>query len=76
MRRAAVAELAHHLGRERVQACGVEYHAEQAASMNGLVDKGLQGDLMDTVISPRSMGCLWLNPPYGDLLADHAGYEL
>lgn len=73
---AAIAELAHHLGREHVQACGVEYHAERAASMNALVDVGLQGDLMDTVISPRSMGCLWLNPPYGDLLADHAGYDL
>jgi len=72
---AAIAELAHHLGRERVQAYGVEYHAERAASMQGLVDRGLQGDLMDTVISPRSVGCLWLNPPYGDLLADHAGYE-
>ena len=72
---AAIAELAHHLGRERVQACAVEYHAERAASMHGLVDRGLQGDLMDTVISPRSVGCQWLNPPYGDLLADHAGYE-
>lgn len=73
---AAIAEVAHHLGRNRIQAYGVEYHPERARSMNALVDAGLQGDLMDTVISPRSMGCLWLNPPYGDLLADHAGYDL
>src|SRR5690554_7957232 len=43
--------------------------------MDGLVDRRLQVDLMVTVIAPRSVRCLWLNPPYGGLLADHAGYK-
>ncbi|EGH26758.1 hypothetical protein PSYMO_36935, partial [Pseudomonas amygdali pv. mori str. 301020] len=28
--------------------------------------------LMDTMISRQSFGLLWLNPPYGDLVADHS----
>jgi hypothetical protein len=27
---------------------------------------------MDTMISRQSFGLLWLNPPYGDLVADHS----
>jgi len=72
---AAIAEVAHHLERESVDAYGIEYDTERAQSMMGLVDTGLQGDLMDMVVSPRSMGLLWLNPPYGDLVADHQGYQ-
>lgn len=69
---AALTEVAHALGRDRVHAYGVEYDSERADSMATLADTALQGDLMDTVISPRTMGLLWLNPPYGDLVADHA----
>ena len=72
---AAIADAAHHLGRDSVDAYGIEYDTERAQSMMGLVDTGLQGDLMDMVVSPRSMGLLWLNPPYGDLVADHQGYQ-
>lgn len=72
---AAIADAAHHLGRDSVDAYGIEYDNERAQSMMGLVDTGLQGDFMDMVVSPRSMGLLWLNPPYGDLVADHQGYQ-
>lgn len=68
---AALTEVAHALGRDRVHAYGVEYDPERATTMATLIDTALQGDLMDTVISPRTMGLLWLNPPYGDLVADH-----
>ena len=33
----------------------------------------LHSDLFDTMISRQSFGLLWLNPPYGDLVADHSG---
>lgn len=69
---AAIAEVAHYLGREYVHAYGVEYDPERATTMASLVDTSLQGDLMDTVVSQRTMGLLWLNPPYGDLVADSA----
>ncbi len=69
---AAIAEVAHYLGREYVHAFGVEYDPERATTMASLVDTSLQGDLMDTVVSQRTMGLLWLNPPYGDLVADRA----
>lgn len=72
----AIAEAAHHLERGRVHAVGVEYDVERARHMASLVDRPLQGDLMDTVISPRTMGLLWLNPPYGDLVSDHSGASL
>lgn len=69
----ALAEAAHVLGRDRVEALGVEYDNERAAHARTLLDRVLQGDLMDTMISRQSFGLLWLNPPYGDLVADHSG---
>ena len=72
----ALAELAHHLGRENTQAFAVEYDPERAAHTAGLVDRCIQGDLMDVVISRQAFGALWLNPPYGDLVADHSATSL
>ncbi|PRB81545.1 DUF6094 domain-containing protein [Pseudomonas sp. MYb185] len=69
----ALAEAAHALGRENVEACAVEYDRERAAHARGLLDRVLHSDLMDTLISKQSFGLLWLNPPYGDLVADHSG---
>ncbi|APQ11016.1 DUF6094 domain-containing protein [uncultured Pseudomonas sp.] len=69
----ALAEAAHTLGRERVQACAVEYDRERAEHARGLLDRVLQGDLMDTIVTRQAFGLLWLNPPYGDLVADHSG---
>jgi len=74
----AVAEAAHVLGREQVQAFAVEYDAERAAHARKLVDRCIHGDLMDTLISRQNFGLLWLNPPYGDLAKDangNVGYQ-
>ena len=60
---AAIAEAAHALGREQVQAFAVEYEAERAHHARQLVDRCIHGDLMDTLISRQSFGLLWLNPP-------------
>ncbi|RMS26739.1 MULTISPECIES: DUF6094 domain-containing protein [Pseudomonas syringae group] len=69
----ALAEVAHHLERHRTDAFAVEYDKDRAEHSKSLLDRVLQGDLMDTMISRQSFGLLWLNPPYGDLVADHSG---
>ncbi|OPE21027.1 DUF6094 domain-containing protein, partial [Pseudomonas aeruginosa] len=69
----ALAEAAHTLGRDQVQALAVEYDRERADHARGLLDRVLHSDLFDTMISRQSFGLLWLNPPYGDLVADHSG---
>ena len=74
----AIAEAAHALGREQVQAFAVEYDAERASHARQLVDRCIHGDLMDSLISRQSFGLLWLNPPYGDLSKDvngNIGYQ-
>lgn len=69
----AIAEVSHALGRDSTTAFAVEYDLERANHSRTLVDHCIHGDLMDTVISQRSMGLIWLNPPYGDLLRDYEG---
>ncbi|HHJ1928491.1 TPA: DUF6094 domain-containing protein, partial [Pseudomonas aeruginosa] len=69
----ALAEAAHILGRDKVQALAVEYDRERADHARGLLERVLHSDLFDTMISRQSFGLLWLNPPYGDLVADHSG---
>lgn len=69
---AALAECKHYLGQERTLAYAVEFNAERAGQTKRLVDRCIQGDFQETLISPRSFGLLWLNPPYGDLVSDQA----
>lgn len=69
----AIAEIAHHLGRENVEAYAVEYNRERADHASTLVDHCLRSDLMDTVISNTSFGLLFLNPPYGDMAPGYNG---
>lgn len=69
----ALAEVAHALGRDQVQASAVEYDFERATHARSILDHVLHSDLMDTMISRQAFGLLWLNPPYGDLVADHSG---
>ncbi|ALM54072.1 DUF6094 domain-containing protein [Halomonas huangheensis] len=69
----AILETAHRLGRERTDAYGIEFDLERARHMQRVVDVGIQSDLMDTVISPRSFGLLFFNPPYGDLVGETGG---
>lgn len=73
---AAIAEVAHALGRSDVRVYAVEYDRERAEHARELVDACLHSDVMDTIISRQAFGLLWLNPPYGDLVRDQAGgYE-
>lgn len=70
----ALAECKHHLkelGCE-VTALGVEYDAERAWHAKNILDRVIHGDFQDCVISRKSFGMLWLNPPYGDLVSDRA----
>ncbi|WP_417329710.1 DUF6094 domain-containing protein [Halomonas cupida] len=69
----AILETAHRLGRERTDVYGIEFDLERARHMQRVVDVGIQSDLMDTVISPRSFGLLFFNPPYGDLVGETGG---
>lgn len=70
----ALAEVAHHLAETgaKVQACGIEYDAERAWHAKGLLDTCVHADMNDVFVSPRSVGLLFLNPPYGDALRDQA----
>lgn len=74
----AIAEAAHALGREQVEAYAVEYDAERATHARTLVDRCLYGDLMDALISRQAFGLVFLNPPYGDLtrgIDGNIGYQ-
>jgi len=66
----ALAEAAHHLGREACECFAVEYDAQRAEHARTLTDRCLRSDVMDCMISRQSFGLLWLNPPYGDLSKD------
>jgi tRNA1(Val) A37 N6-methylase TrmN6 len=70
----ALAEARHHLVEcgATVQALGVEYDAERAWHAKRLLDTVLHSDINDVVYSARSMGLLFLNPPYGDVVSDKA----
>lgn len=67
-----LAECKHHLGKDNTEAFAVEYHLERAYQAKKLVDRCIHGDFQETIITPRSFGLLWLNPPYGDLVTDKA----
>ena len=56
----------------RVQALGVDFDRERAWHAKGLLDVAIHSDINDVTISPRSVGLLFLNPPYGDVVSDKA----
>jgi tRNA G10 N-methylase Trm11 len=68
----ALAECKHHLGTERTEAFGVEYDEERAWHAKQLLDRCIHGDAQDCILGRKQFGLLWLNPPYGDLVADKA----
>ncbi|RUS67431.1 hypothetical protein CUZ56_01376 [Saezia sanguinis] len=63
----ALAQLSVSLECERSETYAVEYDKTRADTARTLVDKCLQSDLMDTLITAQSFSCLFLNPPYGVL---------
>ena len=68
----ALAECKQFLGAARTEAFGVEFERERAWHAKGLLDRALHGDFQEAIVSPKSFGLLWLNPPYGDLVGDQA----
>ena len=70
----ALAEVRHHLieNGAKVTAYGVEYDAERAWHSKKILDTVAHADINDVFISARSHGLLFLNPPYGDVVADKA----
>lgn len=66
----ALAECRHHLGVDKTEAYAVEYDRERAGQAKKLVDRCIHGDFFDQVVSKRSFGLLFLNPPYGNLVSD------
>lgn len=71
----ALAEVKRHLtdcGAE-VEALGIEYDEERAWHAKRLLDTALHSDVHDVFTSARSIGLLFLNPPYGHTVADQAG---
>ncbi len=58
----------------QVESYGVEYDRERAWHSKQLLDHCIHGDIHDCMISARSFGLLYLNPPYGDMVSDQANY--
>lgn len=69
----ALAECQQHLDPSRVHSFAIEYDEERAWHAKSLLDHCIHGDLQDCLIAQRQFGLLFLNPPYGDMVADKAG---
>ncbi len=73
---AALVVLAEHLQMKGavVNAYGIEFDLERAwhAKSQSRMTQVAHADVNDVVVSSRSVGCMFLNPPYGDLLSDRA----
>ncbi|CAD5366604.1 SAM-dependent methyltransferase [Rubrivivax sp. A210] len=72
---AALQHLAGHLQScgAAVTSFGVDVDEERAWHAKTVLDTVAHADVHDVRISERSMGLLFLNPPYGDLIGDKAG---
>lgn len=70
----ALAETKNHLVESgaAVTALGVEFDPERAWHAKGLLDTVAHADVNDVFLTPRSVGLLFLNPPYGATVADKA----
>lgn len=67
---AALADVAHGLvydGGERppIETLGIEFDRERAWHAKGILSRCIHADIHDVVVKPRSIGLLFLNPPYG-----------
>jgi len=69
----ALAECQNHLDSDRVHSFAIEYDEERAWHAKSILDHCIHGDLQDCLIAQRQFGLLFLNPPYGDMVADKAG---
>lgn len=73
----ALAALSSHLSKHtKAVTFGVEYDAERAYSAKESLSKCIHADINDCVLGSTQFSLLWLNPPYGDKIADHSGMEV
>lgn len=56
-----------------VEALGVEFDQERAWHAKSVLDRVIHSDVNDVHCTSRSVGLLFLNPPYGQALRDDAG---
>ncbi|PQA85840.1 DUF6094 domain-containing protein [Hyphococcus luteus] len=68
----ALAEIKHALGAGRAIAYGVELDKDRAYQAKALLDHVIHGDMQRCRIQKQAFGLLFLNPPYGRLMADRA----
>lgn len=70
----ALAELKHHLTEcgAATAAYGIEFDAERAWHAKNLLDCVAHADVNDVFVSARTVGLLFLNPPYGAVVSDKA----
>ena len=71
----ALAEVRRHLSEcgAVATALGVEFDPERAWHAKRLLETALHSDVHDVFVSGRSIGLMFLNPPYGHTVADNAG---
>lgn len=70
----ALAEFKNHLTEcgASVSAYGIEFDAERAWHAKSILDRVAHADVADVFVSARSVGLLFLNPPYGNVVSDKA----
>lgn len=66
----ALSDIAKAINQPQLETYAVEYETDRAEQAAALTDYCLRSDLFDTVISAKSFGLLFLNPPYGDMAPD------
>lgn len=71
---AALLHIAEHLQAlgSTVQSYGADVDEERAWHAKGVLGTVAHADIHDVRVADRSMGLLFLNPPYGDLVGDQA----
>lgn len=60
------------LTQTHAEALGIEFNREHAWHAKTVLDRVIHADVHDVVVKPRSMGLLFLNPPYGVGVSDKA----
>ncbi len=56
----------------RIESLGIEFDAERAWHAKRLLSRVIHADVHDVIVKPRSIGLLFLNPPYGFGLKDNS----
>ena len=71
----ALAELQHHLSQAEsdltIDSFGIEVDKERAWYAKSTLDRVIHGNINDCWVGNRQFSAMLLNPPYGDLVADH-----